>query len=456
ILESTIRIEPLMARLKELQMPAVALTDKANLFGIIPFYQSALSHGLKPILGCEMWVSSEPRSDRTHSQGRQENVYPLVLLAENEEGYQNLMKLSSAGYLQGFSSVPSVDKELLARHSNGLIALSGGLDGEIDRFILKEEAPMALRRAGEYQELFGAGRFFLEIQDHHRESERKVLKQLVEISKKTSIPLVAANDTRYLKREDAPFHEVLSCLGRGQVLSDPNRFSYGSDDYYLKSSEEMYELFGEIPEAVSRSMEIAERCHVAFEFGKTLMPSFPVPDKALTEETYLAKLCQEGLKRRFGPKATDPGILGRMNDELEIIKKTGFSGYFLIVCDFISKAREMGIPVGPGRGSSAGSLVSYLIGITEVDPIRYDLLFERFINPERVSAPDIDVDVCDRRRHEVLNYITQKYGQERVASIVTFGTMAAKAVVRDVGRVLEVPLPEIDHIAKLIPGEPKM
>jgi DNA polymerase III subunit alpha len=456
ILESTVRIEPLMARLKELQMPAVALTDKANLFGAISFYQSALSHGLKPILGCEVWISPESRFDKSHNPGRPESLYPLVLLAENEEGYQNLIKLSSAGYLQGFLHTPHVDKALLARHSKGLIALSGGLDGEIDRFILKEEMPMALRVAGEYQELFGKDKFFLEIQDHQKPIERMVQKNLREIAQKTSIPLVAANDVRYLRREEASFHEVLLCLGRGEVLSNPNRFSYGSDDYYLKSGEEMAQLFSETPEAVRRTLEIAERCHVTLEFEKTYMPSFPVPEGASSEDAYLEKLCRENLEKRYKAKAHDPEIEGRMNEELSIIRKTGFSGYFLIVWDFIAKAKQKGIPVGPGRGSAAGSLVSYLIGITEVDPIRYDLLFERFINPERVSAPDIDVDVCDQRRDEVLDYITQAYGKDRVASIVTFGTMAAKAAIRDVGRVLEVPLADVDRIAKLIPGEPKV
>jgi DNA polymerase-3 subunit alpha len=456
LLESTVRIEPLMARLKELQMHAVALTDKANLFGAIGFYQSALSHGLKPIIGCEIWVSSGSRSDKPNGSGRQEALYPLVLLAENEEGYKNLLKLSSAGYLRGSYHIPHIDKELLARHSRGLTALSGGFDGEIDKFILKDETPVALRIAGEYQEIFGKGRFFLEVQDHRKGSDKAVQKHLLEISRQTSIPLVATNSVHYLRREEALVHEALLCLGRGQVLSDPNHITYGSDEYYLKSAEEMGRSFAEIPEALRQTLQIAERCNVTFEFGKTLMPSFTVPVAGLDEAAYLEKLSREGIPKRYGAESGDPRILERMNEELSIIRKTGFSGYFLIVCDIIAKARAKGIPVGPGRGSAAGSLVSYLIGITEVDPIKYDLLFERFINPERVSAPDIDVDVSDSRRHEVLDYITQTYGQERVASIATFGTMAAKAVIRDVGRILEIPLPDIDRIAKLIPGEPKV
>ncbi len=437
-------------------MPAVALTDKGNLFGAIAFYQSALSHGLKPILGCEIWVAPTSRFERNNVPHGRQVAYSLVLLAENDEGYQNLMKLSSAGYLQGFHQIPRVDKELLARHSKGLIALSGGEDSEINSFILKDENPLATRIAGEYQELFGKDHFFLEIQDHRKPADAKLRKTLAEIAQKTAIPLVAANDARYMRREEATYYEVLQCLGRGEVLSNPNRFILGSDDYYVKSAEEMGELFKETPEALRKTLEISERCHVTFEFGKTLMPTFPVPDKGVTEDGYLEKLCRDNLEKRYGPKAQDPEVKGRMDEELAIIRKTGFSGYFLIVWDFIAKAKQKGIPVGPGRGSAAGSLVSYLIGITEVDPIKYDLLFERFINPERVSAPDIDVDVCDRRRDEVLSYITQTYGQDRVASIVTFGTMAAKAVIRDVGRVMEIPLADIDRIAKMIPWEPKV
>jgi len=452
ILESTVRFESLMAKIKELRMPGAALTDSGNLFGAIAFYQSALSHGLKPILGCEISVTS----GRSHPSGRPEPAYPLVLLAENEEGYHNLMKLSSMGYLLGPHPTPRVERGTLAKHTQGLIALSGGPEGAVGQYLGREEAPLALKTAGEYQELFGKDHFFLEVQDHGREQDSKARKQLVELSKTASIPLVATNDVHYLRQEEAPYHEVLRCLGRGEVLSNPQHFSYGSDQYYLKSPEEMANLFAEMPEALQRTLTIAERCHLNLEFGKTLMPSFPVPDKHLNEDGYLAKLCQDNLEKFYGNKAFDPEVRGRMEEELSIIKKTGFSGYFLIVWDIISQARKKGIPVGPGRGSAAGSMVSYLTGITEVDPIRYDLLFERFINPERISAPDIDVDVCDRRRHEVLEYIAQKYGPQRVASIVTFGTMAAKAVLRDVGRVLEVPLPEIDRIAKMIPWGPKV
>lgn len=442
-----------MARLKELHMPAVALTDRSNLFGAIAFYQSALEHGLKPIMGCEIWVSS---NSRAKALSRPDIAYPLVLLAENETGFKNLMKLSSESYLGDYVQTPHVNRAFLASHREGLIALSGGEFGEIDRLILKDEAPEALRVAEEYQEIFGKDHFFLEIQQHHQAYDPKLRQALIDLSAKTAISLVATNGVRYLKKEEADFHEVLLCLGRGEVLSDPKHFSMGTSEYYLKSGAEMTEAFTDVPDAVERTLQIAERCNITLEFGKTHMPAFPVPEKGLDEAAYLEKICRQGVVRRYGEKASDPVVQDRLKEELDIIHKTGFSGYFLIVWDFIAKARQKGIPVGPGRGSAAGSLVSYVTGITDVDPIKYDLLFERFINPERVSAPDIDVDVCDKRRGEVLQYMTDTYGKDHVASIVTFGTMAAKAAIRDVGRVLEVPLPEVDRIAKLIPWEPKI
>jgi DNA polymerase-3 subunit alpha len=309
---------------------------------------------------------------------------------------------------------------------------------------------------GEYQDIFGKDRFFLEVQDHGLDKEKKIKKALVELSQKSGAPLVATNDVHYLRREEAEYHEVLLCLGKGETLSNPTHPSYQSDQFYLKSAEEMAALFSEMPETLRRTLEISERCHISFEFEKLRMPQFPVPKGAGNEDTYLGELCRLGLDRRFGEKASAQVIQDRLSEELSVIKRTGFSGYFLIVADFIQAARAKGIPVGPGRGSSAGSLVAYLLGITDVDPLKYDLLFERFINPERVSAPDIDVDVCDRRRGEVLEYITQTYGADKVASIITFGTLAARAVIRDVGRVLEIPLPEIDRIAKLLPYELKI
>ena len=437
-------------------MPAVALTDKGNLFGAIGFFQGCKANGLKPILGLEVLVATGNRFDPLEGPRRADKAHPLVLLAENLEGYTNLMGLSSAGYLQSPGDPPRVDKSLLSRYSKGLIALSGGNRGELDRLLLKGEMPLAVKAAGEYADLFGKDHFFLELTDHNKPDDRLILSQLLELSGKSSLPVVATNVVGYLQRRDAPRHEVLLCLGKGQVMSDPQHTSWGSDQYYLKSQEEMAALFGEIPGALRNTIEIAQRCNVELEFEKTRMPSFPLLPEGINAGDYLEKICREALPARYGDKAQDPAVQERLAEELSVIKATGFPGYFLIVWDIIAQARKKGIPVGPGRGSSAGSLAAYLTGITDVDPLKYDLLFERFINPERVSAPDIDVDVSDTRRGEVLDYITQTYGKDRVASIITFGTMAAKAVVRDVGRVLEIPLPEVDRIAKLIPFELKV
>jgi DNA polymerase-3 subunit alpha len=456
ILESTIKFEPLFARLKELHMPAVALTDKGNLFGAIPFYRGCKSNGLKPILGLEVLVATGSRFDSIEGPRKADKAHPLVLLAEDLEGFKNLMGLSSAGYLQSPGDPPRVDKSLLARHAKGLIALSAGERGELDRLLLKGETPLAVKAAGEYAEIYGKDRFFLELTNHGKSDDHLILQYLLELSVKTGLPVVAANGVGYLQRRDAAPHEVLLSLGKGQVFSDPNHSNWGSEQYYLKSQEEMASLFGEIPGALRNTIEIAMRCNVELEFEKTRMPSFPLLPEGTTADAYLEKVCREGLPSRFGDKANEPEVQERLKEELSVITKTGFPGYFLIVWDIISRAKKKGIPVGPGRGSAAGSLAAYLAGITDVDPLKYDLLFERFINPERVSAPDIDVDVSDTRRGEVLDYITRTYGKERVASIVTFGTMAAKAVVRDVGRVLEIPLTEVDRIAKLIPYEPKV
>jgi len=456
LLESTIKFDTLFARLKELQMPAVALTDKGNLFGAISFYQGCKANGLKPILGLEVLVAAGSRFDPIEGPRRADKAHTLVLLAESAEGFKNLMGLSSAGYLQSPGDPPRVDKSLLARHAKGLIALSGGERGELDRLLLKGEMPIAVKAANEYIDIFGKNSFFLELSDHGKPDDRLVLQHMLELSKKTELPVVAANKVGYLQRRDAPRHEILLCLGKGQVMSDPQHHAWGSDQYFLKSAEEMAGLFGEIPGALRNTIEIAMRCNVEMEFEKTRMPSFPLLPKGVTDGDYLEEVCRAGLPGRYGERAQEPAVQERLKEELSVIKATGFSGYFLIVWDIIAHAKRKGIPVGPGRGSAAGSLAAYLMGITDVDPLKYDLLFERFINPERVSAPDIDVDVSDTRRGEVLEYITRTYGKDRVASIVTFGTMAAKAVVRDVGRVLEIPLPEVDRIAKLIPFELKI
>jgi DNA polymerase-3 subunit alpha len=455
LLESTVRFEPLMAALKAQGAPAVALTDRANLFGAIPFYQSAENHGIKPLIGMEVFVAPESRFDKVHNHGLPEAGYHLVLLAEDADGYANLMRLSTVGYLQGFFQVPRVDKELLATHAKGLIALSGCRQGEVASFLLKGEREKATRAATQYRDLFGERRFFLEVQDHGLDEDRVIREGMVAIARETLIPLVATNDVHYLHKSDAEAHEVLLCMGKGAVLSDPRHPRYGSNEFYLKSPAEMKELFKDLPEALANTVEIAERCHLSLEFHKLRLPTFAVPTSGADEAGYLEVLCREGLQRRYGAQPP-PGAVERLRRELDVIRETGFSGYFLIVWDFVREAKRQGIPVGPGRGSAAGSLAAYLLGITDVDPLRWDLLFERFINPERVSAPDIDVDVCDRRRTEVLAHLSRTYGVERVANIVTFGTLSAKAVVRDVGRVLEVPLPDVDRVAKLVPSEPKV
>ncbi len=455
LLASTIRFEPLVKALRDHGMPSVALTDRGNLFGAIQFYQSATKHGLKPILGMEAFVAPESRFEKSQTHGLPEAAHHLVLLAENEVGYRNLMRLSSAGYLQGFFQVPRVDKELLARHSKGLIALSSCLEGEVAGFLLKAEMPRAVKAAGDLSAIFGADRFFLEIQDHGLPAEKTLRPALVELAKRTGLALVATNDVHYLRKSEAQVHEALLCMGKGVTLDDPNRPTYGSPEFYLKSAEEMGELFRDLPDALRKTVEIAERCHLDLEFKKIRLPRFSVPSTEVDESGYLEVLCREGLKKRYGNPAPSEA-LERMAHELDVIRETGFAGYFLIVWDFVREAKKLGIPVGPGRGSAAGSLVAYLLGITDVDPLRWGLLFERFINPERVSAPDIDVDVCDRRRGEVLEHLTRTYGTERVANIITFGTLAARAVLRDVGRVLAMPLPEVDRIVKLVPAELKI
>ncbi len=455
LLTSTVRFEPLMAALKSQGAPAVALTDRGNLFGAVPFYQAAMANGVKPILGMEAFVAPDSRFDKTHSHGLPEAAYHLVLLVENEEGYRNLVRLSTAGHLQGFYQTPRVDKELLKRHSAGLIALSACREGEVASFLLKDEMIPAAKAAGELAEIFGKDHFFLEIQDHGLADEKKINSGMCELSKRLGLGLVATNNAHYLRKEEAGAQEVLLCMGRGVCLDDPNRPPSAPPEYYLKTPAEMAAIFQEVPEALTRTVEIAERCHLTLEFKKLKLPSFAVPGVAADEAGYLEVLCREGLKRRYGNDPS-PEASARLSSELEVIRQTGFAGYFLIVWDFVREAKQKGIPVGPGRGSAAGSFAAYLLGITDVDPLKWDLLFERFINPERVSAPDIDVDVCDRRRSEILDHFIRTYGVERVANIITFGTLAARAVLRDVGRVLGMPPPEIDHIAKLVPAEPKI
>ncbi len=447
LLDGAIRFEDLFEKARQLRMESVALTDHGNMFGAIEFYQKAIQHGIKPIVGCEVYVASNSRHEK--KQGGE--IFHLTLLAKNRTGYHNLAKLVSLAHLEGFYYKPRVDKELLSQYREGLFALSGCMKGEIAVSILNNHLDRALGAAQEYQQIFGE-RFFLEIQNNKVEGQEKINQEIGEIGKKLGIPLVATNDCHYLRREDARAHEVLLCIQTGKTLNDSERMRFSSDEFYLKSAEEMKGLFPQYPEALENTLKIAEQCNLELRFGDYHFPNFSPPDgKSLN--LYLDELSRKGLRDRL-PDIQEPHdkYWTRLEKELEIIKSMGFAGYFLIVADFINHAKGIDIPVGPGRGSAAGSLVAYALRITDIDPIRYGLLFERFLNPERISMPDVDVDFCMERRDEVIHYVTEKYGKDNVAQIITFGKMQAKAVVRDVGRALDMPYSEVDRIAKLIPN----
>ncbi len=451
---------PRLAELTARQgMPAVAVTDHGNLFGAAKFCQAAEAHGVKPIVGCEVYITT---GDRRSRSGNGENTHHLVLLSENLEGYRNLVKLVSAGHLEGFYYKPRIDKELLAQHSRGLIGLSACLNGEVAFNLLANNYEAARRAAGEYRDILGAGNFYLEIQDQGLEQEHRIQPDLLRMSQETGIPLVATNDCHYLAKGDAHAHDVLLCIQMGKMVSDPNRMKFGSDQFYFKSTEEMLQVFRALPEAVQRTLEIAERCHLKLPREEHPFPHFAVPD-GYALESYFEKMAQEGFEERRAHLSAQAqrGLLRhplaayerRLEEEIRMIQQMRFAGYFLIVWDFIRYAREQGIPVGPGRGSAAGSLVSYALRITDIDPLQYGLLFERFLNPERVSLPDIDIDFCMRRRSEVINYVTQTYGRENVAQIITFGTLAAKAAMKDTARALELPYAEADRLAKMVPPQ---
>lgn len=448
LLDGASRIKGLVRRAKELGMPAIAITDHGTMYGVIDFYKEAKKQGIKPIIGCEVYVAPRSRLEKSAVEG--ESYYHLVLLAENEIGYRNLIELVSRGHSEGFYYKPRVDREILSRYSEGLICLSACIAGEIPALLLKGNFDGAEKLALEYRDIFGPNNFFLEIQDHNMPEQKQVNTALVKISQKTGIGLVATNDLHYIERSDSECHDVLLCIQMGKTVDDPGRMRFPNSEFYLKSPEEMAELFGEFPEALTNTLLIAERCNVDFTFGRHLLPEFPVPD-GLTADDFLRKLCQEKLLERYNEITQE--VRKRLNYELSIIEKMGFSSYFLIVWDFINYARQDNVPVGPGRGSAAGSIVAYLLGITNIDPIKYGLLFERFLNPERVTMPDIDIDFCYVNREKVISYVAQRYGADRVAQIITFGTMAAKAAIRDVGRALNMSYGEVDRIAKMVPGE---
>ncbi|MBI5417771.1 DNA polymerase III subunit alpha [Candidatus Poribacteria bacterium] len=449
LLDGEIQIARLVEQAKKFHMPALAITDHGNMFGAIAFYEQAIKSGIKPIIGCEVYVAPGSRFDKDKIRHK-DTAYHLTLLAEDETGYQNLMKLSTAGYLEGFYYKPRVDKELLAQYSKGIIALSGCLKGEIPLYVLKGETKYAQDTIRQYQDIFGKRNFYLELQANSIHDQNIVNAQLTQLGKEMHVPLVATNDCHYLIREEAKAHDILLCLQTGTTLDAEDRMRFSTDDFYFCSTDEMKKKFEEVPRAILNTIEIAERCNVELKFNQTILPHYVVPE-TYTLETYLSSLCEEGLKTHY--KEITPEIRTRLNYELEIINKMGYAGYFLIVWDVIHYARTKDIPVGPGRGSAAGSLVAYVLGITNLDPLKYALLFERFLNPERISMPDIDMDFCYRRREEVINYVSEKYGKDCVAQIITFGTMGARAGIRDVGRVLSLPLQEVDKIAKLIPTE---
>lgn len=449
LLDGSNKINEYVARVKELGMDSAAITDHGVMFGCIDFYRAAKAAGIKPILGCEVYVAPGSRFDKEIGK-EEDRYYHLVLLAENQEGYQNLMKIVSAGFVDGFYYKPRVDLEILEKYHEGIIALSACLAGEVARNVTKGFYEESKKAALRYEEIFGKGNFFLELQDHGIPEQQRVNQQLVRMSRETGIELVATNDIHYTYSTDAEAHDILLCVQTGKRLADEDRMRYEGGQYYVKSVEEMAALFPYAPQALENTHKIAMRCNVEIEFGVTKLPKFDVPEGYNAWE-YLNKLCFDGLATRYSGDMKE--LEERLNYELNVIKNMGYVDYFLIVWDFIRYARDHDIIVGPGRGSAAGSLVSYTLGITKLDPIKYNLLFERFLNPERVSMPDIDVDFCFERRQEVIDYVVEKYGKDRVVQIVTFGTMAARGVIRDVGRVMDLPYAQCDSIAKMIPTE---
>ena len=452
LLDGAAQLEKLVDRANELKFPAIALTDHGNLFGAIDFYNAAMKAGVKPILGCELYVAPGGRKERGSQDGGYEGANHLTVLVRNRTGYKNLVKLVSRAFLEGFYYKPRVDRELLAQHADGLLVLSGCLNSEVSRMLSAGDAAKARETAGWYQEVFGKDHYFMEVQAHGIEEQERVMAETIRIAKSIGAPVVGTNDSHYLENGHSRAHEALLCIQTGTNLQDNGRFRFSTQEFYIKSAEEMARVFADLPEACRNTLAVAERCNLTLEFNQFHLPRYVVPSEH-TLDSYLHELAHAGLKRRYGANPGD-AIEARLAHELAVIEKMGFAGYFLVVWDFIRYAREQGIAVGPGRGSSAGSLTAYSLGITNVDPIRYGLLFERFLNPERISMPDMDIDFSDDRRDEVIRYVAERYGRDRVAHIITFGTLGAKAAIRDVGRVLGMPYGDVDRIAKLVPNFP--
>ncbi|MEI6631297.1 MAG: DNA polymerase III subunit alpha [bacterium] len=452
LLDGACRITDLLALAKQYKMDSLAITDHGNMFGAIEFYLEAQKAGIKPIIGCETYIAPASRLEKS-SVGIDEASYHLILLVKDEIGYQNLIKLVSIGYLEGFYYRPRIDKEVLSQYHEGLIGLSACLKGEVPSLLQQRRFNDALKAADELSSILGKDNFYLEIQENLIPEQKIVNDGLIRISKELGLPLVATNDVHYLLKEHAKSHEALLCIQTQTTLDDPNRMRFQTEEFYFKSPQEMKELFKDTPGAVANTLEVAARCNLELDFSKIHLPRYDPPE-GKTKEEFLGGLCQDGLKKRF--PVVDKNIEERLAHELKIIKDTGFVSYFLIVWDFVHYAKEKHIPVGPGRGSAAGSLVSYILGITDINPLKYGLLFERFLNPERIGLPDIDIDFCYERRQEVIDYVTKKYGQENVAQIITFGTMQARAVIRDVGRVMAISYADVDRIAKMIPPDPNL
>lgn len=451
LLDGACRIGDIIKRAKELGQPAVAITDHGVMYGVIDFYKAAIKEGIKPIIGCEVYVAARTRHDKVFHQDSEHSH--LVLLCKDNGGYHNLIKMVSQAFIDGFYGKPRIDAELLEKYHGGLIALSACLSGEIPKRLLAGDYEAAKQKAQYYKSLFGAD-FYLELQDHGLSEQKRINPSIVKLSRECGIKLVATNDVHYLRREDASLQQVLMCIQMNRTVEDPGRAGFSTDEFFMKSSQEMRAIFPDEPEAFDNTLKIAEQCDVSFQFGKTILPHFEVPGNVSHEE-YLHDMCEKGMYERYG---SEPGeaIRRRLNYELDTINRMGYVDYYLIVHDFVHYAKSVNIPVGPGRGSGAGSLCAYCIGITGIDPIKYNLLFERFLNPERVSMPDFDIDFCYERRQEVIDYVVRKYGSDHVSQIVTFGTMAARAAIRDVGRVLAMPYAEVDKVAKLVPSELNM
>ena len=454
LLDGACRIPELTQRAAELKMPALALSDHGNLFGAVEFYQECRKAGIKPIIGCEVYLAPGSRFDRKANSAKEASTH-FLLLAKNETGYKNLVKLVSTAHLDGMYYKPRIDKEILAQYSEGLIGTNACLAGEVARHIMAGRAKEAEKSIDDFKNIFAPGDFYLEIADHGIPQQHAVAAELLKYGKQFGLKIVATNDVHYVRKEHAAAHDVLLCIQTGAKINDENRMRYHGPEFYLKTAEEMAALFKDVPDALATTLEIAEKCDLKIVLGENKFPAYTVPEGE-TREGYFRRLCYEGLERRFGERANDPELRQRLDYELDVLGKTGFTSYFLIVWDFIDYAKRNDIPVGPGRGSAAGSLIAYVLGITDLDPLKYGLFFERFLNPERISPPDIDVDFCYNRRPEVIDYVRKKYGEKSVAQIITFGTLGAKMAIRDVGRVMGLSYGEADRLTKMIPFDPKM